>query len=257
MEIKQVLKSGIKYSLIFSLLTLLEQVIGIVAGSNSIILTTFPIYTLLFILTVIWSHKKYIIEKEDAFISILSLTIIFIFFSYYFEYLIKIVFYFSNENNVVDTEKKQGILGLLTAFDKPTFNPISNLLTGPFQLLKYHLINFDFLNFCLTLFSSKLIVASIIIYFESLFYLYKKFEKKGWNSIIPIQNNLILLSISQKPKWWIILLYIPFLKRIMLFFINKSIAHKFNKSNLFSLGMTLLPPFFYGEIGLNNINERK
>ena len=257
MEIKKVLKIGISYGLIFSLLTLLEQLFGLGSNSNIKIVTGFPFYTIYFVLVLILSHKKYIYFKKNAFLGILLTTIFLIFSSYCFEYVIRMGFYFLTENNDTSTEKKQGLLSIIEAFNKPTFTPISDLILNPFDILKNYLINLDFINFLIALFTSKIIIASIVIYFESLFYLYEKFSKRGWNSIIPIQNNLILLSISDRPKWWIILLYVPVLKRIMLFFVNKSIAQKFNKNNLFSLGMTLLPPYFYAEISLNNINEKK
>jgi len=259
MEIKKVLKIGIRYSLIFSLLTLLAQLIALISNLSSEIVLGFPFYTMYFVLILILSHKKYLASKKDAFVGILLITIMLIFFSYCFEYVIRITFYFFSENKAISTEKKQGLLVLLDALEvvqKPTFNPISDLILNPLNLLKYYAVNLDFVNFCIALLTTKVIIALIVIYFESLFHLYLKFKRNGWHAIIPIQNNLILLSISNKPKWWIVLLYIPLLKRILLFFINKSIAQKFNKNNLFALGMTVFPPYFYGEISLNNTNKK-
>ena len=189
------------------------------------------------------------------FIGVLALTLLLILLSYCFDYIIEIIFYSLIDNSEIE----EGLLGLISIMrrGKPTFSPICQLIIVPFDLLKHYFLDSDIINFCVTLLSSKVIISLIIVYFESLFYLFRKFGKNGWPVLIPIQNNLILLSISKKPIWWILLLYIPFVKRIVLFFINKFIAEKFNKSTLFSLGIALVPAFFYGEISLNAIDENK
>lgn len=252
MEMKQLLKIAIACSLIFSLLTLVDQLLQYTAVTNSLLLTTFPIYQLFFVTVIIWSHKKYIKRKENAFLGIITLTICLILFSYCFEYLIKIAFYYLKNDGHNAAPKQRGLIRILTAFDKPSFSPIWHLLINPFQLIRFEISNLNFIEFYLAVINSKIILASIIIYFNGLFYVFQKCNKNGWHAIIPIKNNLTLLSIANKPSWWIILLYIPIVKRITLFFVNKSISEKCNMSLLFSVGMTLLPPLFYGKIGFDN-----
>ncbi len=251
MELKQILKIGFVYSLIFSLLL---SLLSVLPGNLG-----FPVNTFFLILIIIFAHKKYSERKKNTFTGILILSFIFIFFSYFFEYLLGTVFYYFSKSESISTQESNGLLGLSKMFenDKPIFSPFFHLIEAPLYELKFYLINLDFLNFNLTLLYSKFFVISVVIYFESLFYLFVKFGKKPWQAIIPVQNNLILLSIAQKPKWWIILLYIPVLKRVFLYFMNNSIAKKFEKNSLFALGMTFLPPFFYGAISLDNRKERK
>ena len=56
------------------------------------------------------------------------------------------------------------------------------------------------------------ILAFILLYALPCFGLWKLFEKAnkpGWLAIIPLVNFYIMIEISEKPKWWIILMLIP------------------------------------------------
>lgn len=62
------------------------------------------------------------------------------------------------------------------------------------------LINIDdFINF-----SSKIIIIGLILtilLLIELFFIFKKFNKKGWKAFIPFYNNWILLELSDLPGW--------------------------------------------------------
>ncbi|OJJ18911.1 hypothetical protein BKI52_23940 [marine bacterium AO1-C] len=103
----------------------------------------------------------------------------------------------------------------------------------------------------LTLIQTPVILAAIVIFYESLFYLFKQNDKEGYQALIPIMNHLVLLKLSNRPLWWIVPVYIPFIRLIPKYFINLSIAKSYGKSNGFAIGMTILPWYFYGVISLN------
>ncbi|MGM0626670.1 MAG: DUF5684 domain-containing protein, partial [Candidatus Fermentibacterota bacterium] len=55
----------------------------------------------------------------------------------------------------------------------------------------------------------------------------------------------VMLQIAQKPEWWIILMFIPFVNIIIAIIIAVAIAEKFGKTSGFAIGMILLPVVFY------------
>ncbi|MGA9271162.1 MAG: signal peptidase I, partial [Lutimonas sp.] len=45
--------------------------------------------------------------------------------------------------------------------------------------------------------------------------LYVKAGRKAWESIVPIYNAIVLMQIINRPKWWVILLFIPIINLLM------------------------------------------
>lgn len=54
-----------------------------------------------------------------------------------------------------------------------------------------------------------------IIHFFGTWKLYKKAGRKSWEAIIPVYNAVILMQIIKRPKWWVILLFIPVVNLLM------------------------------------------
>ena len=73
---------------------------------------------------------------------------------------------------------------------------------------------------------------------------YKKAGKNGWEAIIPIYNIIVLLEIVELPVWYIVLFFIPFANIYALFKIYIELAHKFNKSTGFGIGLVFFSPIF-------------
>ena len=48
-----------------------------------------------------------------------------------------------------------------------------------------------------------------VIHFFGTWKLYEKAGRKWWEAIIPVYNSIVLMKIINRPKWWIILLFIP------------------------------------------------
>ena len=47
------------------------------------------------------------------------------------------------------------------------------------------------------------------------FKLYEKAGRKSWEAIIPVYNAIVLMQIIRRPKWWVILLFIPIINLMM------------------------------------------
>ena len=61
-----------------------------------------------------------------------------------------------------------------------------------------------------------LFLAVQFIHFGGTWRLYQKAGKKTWEALIPIYNAVILMDIIRRPRWWVILLFIPIIN-LMLF----------------------------------------
>ncbi len=74
--------------------------------------------------------------------------------------------------------------------------------------------------------------------------IFTKAGESGWKCLIPIYNLIIILKISKKPIWWIILMFIPFVNFGAIIMINLALSGSFGKGTGFGVGLTLLPFVF-------------
>lgn len=54
-----------------------------------------------------------------------------------------------------------------------------------------------------------------IIHFLGTWKLYIRAGRKAWEAAIPIYNGIVLMQIINRPKWWVILLFIPIINLLM------------------------------------------
>ena len=54
-----------------------------------------------------------------------------------------------------------------------------------------------------------------VIHFLGTWKLYVKAGRKAWEAAVPIYNGIVLMQIINRPKWWIILLFIPVVNLLM------------------------------------------
>jgi hypothetical protein len=91
-----------------------------------------------------------------------------------------------------------------------------------------------------TLFYLVIWVLVIISFWK----IFEKAGKKGWESIIPIYNILMLLEIIGKPWWWILLFLIPGVNLIFGIWMFNLLSISFGKTEGFTVGLVLLPFIF-------------
>jgi signal peptidase I len=58
-------------------------------------------------------------------------------------------------------------------------------------------------------------LAIQVIHYLGTWKLYVKAGRKSWEAIIPIYNGIVLMQIINRPKWWVILLFIPVVNLLM------------------------------------------
>lgn len=91
--------------------------------------------------------------------------------------------------------------------------------------------------------------AAIIFMVICWWKIYKKAGKGGWESLIPIYSNIVMLQITNNPVWLVILLFLPGVNAIgaplytILTAINLSKA--FNKPDYFALLLIFVPVVGY------------
>ena len=83
---------------------------------------------------------------------------------------------------------------------------------------------------------------------------YKKAGKGGWESIIPIYNNIVLLEITDLPLWYIVLSFIPIANVYFSVKVSLELARKYNKSSGFGVGLFLVPVVFYAILAFEKEN---
>ena len=91
-------------------------------------------------------------------------------------------------------------------------------------------------------------LLALIISLVTVISYWKIFEKAGqpgWTSVIPVYNTIVLLKISQKPEWWVILYFIPLVNTVIHIIVSIALAECFQKDTGFALGIILIPLVFY------------
>ena len=95
-------------------------------------------------------------------------------------------------------------------------------------------------------------IALLVLLFVGMWKVFQKAGKPGWAAIIPIYNIIVLLQISGKPLWWIVLYFIPFVNFVAVVLVSIALAKRFGKGVGFGIGIALLPFIFYPILGFGD-----
>jgi Family of unknown function (DUF5684) len=95
-------------------------------------------------------------------------------------------------------------------------------------------------------------IAVVVFEIAALWQVFVKASEKGWKAIIPIWNTLIVLKISGRPFWWIILFIIPIVNFIVYIIVYYNLAKSFAKSTGFAVGLIILPFIFIPILGFGS-----
>jgi len=93
------------------------------------------------------------------------------------------------------------------------------------------------------------LLVLVVVMIVALWKIFIKANQPGWAAIVPIYNVVIMLRIVQKPTWWVILTFIPFVNIIIGFIITYELAKIFGKRIGFTIGLILLPIIFIPILG--------
>ncbi|MEL6917320.1 MAG: signal peptidase I [Bacteroidota bacterium] len=84
-----------------------------------------------------------------------------------------------------------------------------------------------------------------IIHFLGTWKLYVKAGRKAWEAAVPIYNAVVLMQIINRPKWWVILLFIPIINLLMFPVIWVETIRSFGKNTLLDTWLVILSLGFY------------
>lgn len=95
-------------------------------------------------------------------------------------------------------------------------------------------------------------LAIVILIIVSMWKIYQKAGQHGWASIVPIYNYIVLLEITGKPIWWILLFFIPLINIIFIIIVYNELSKSFGQNVGFTLGLIFLPFIFYPMLAFGN-----
>ena len=82
--------------------------------------------------------------------------------------------------------------------------------------------------------------------------IFEKAGEAGWKAIIPIYNMYILLKITGKPGWWLILFFLPFVNLVFIIWTYNMLSKSFGKDEAFTVGLILLGFVFFPILGFGS-----
>lgn len=99
------------------------------------------------------------------------------------------------------------------------------------------------------LFGNVFILAIAVLWIASMWKVFEKAGQPGWAAIVPIYNVYILLKITDRPAWWLVLFLVPFVNFAVSIILTLELAKAFGKDIGFGLLMTFLPFIGYPLLG--------
>ena len=79
-----------------------------------------------------------------------------------------------------------------------------------------------------------------LVHFAGTWRLYQKAGKKWWQALIPVYNAIILMDIIRRPRWWVVLLFIPVINLMMFPVVWVETLRSFGKNSTLDTALGLL-----------------
>ncbi|MEZ4969009.1 MAG: signal peptidase I [Flavobacteriaceae bacterium] len=79
-----------------------------------------------------------------------------------------------------------------------------------------------------------------VIHFFGTWKLYVKAGRKAWEAAIPVYNAIVLMQMINRPKWWVILLFIPIINLLMFPVVWVETLRSFGKNSLSDTWLAIL-----------------
>src|SRR5690554_3399232 len=84
-----------------------------------------------------------------------------------------------------------------------------------------------------------------VVHFLGTWKLYQKAGRKPWEALIPIYNGIVLMQIINRPKWYVILLFVPIVNLLMFPVVWVETIRSFGKNKTLDTWLVLLTLGFY------------
>jgi len=91
---------------------------------------------------------------------------------------------------------------------------------------------------------SVVLAVVAVIEIAAIWRIFVKAGQPGWASIVPIYNVVVLLRITGKPTWWVILMLVPLVNIVIAIIETVALAKVFGKGGGYAVGLIFLPFVF-------------
>ncbi|PWW62522.1 DUF5684 domain-containing protein [Actinokineospora spheciospongiae] len=88
-----------------------------------------------------------------------------------------------------------------------------------------------------------------VIGIAAMWKIFTKAGEPGWAAIVPIYNTIVLLKISGKQTWWLIMFFIPVANIVFMILTLAGLSRSFGKDAGFTVLLVLLPFIGYPILG--------
>jgi len=88
-------------------------------------------------------------------------------------------------------------------------------------------------------------IILIILPYVGLYKLFEKAGQSGWKAIVPIYNIYVMIKLSGRPAWWILLFIVPAVNILIAFGIMVDFLKSFGKFSLREQAAGIILPFIY------------
>jgi hypothetical protein len=95
-------------------------------------------------------------------------------------------------------------------------------------------------------------IAFAIFVIAAMWKVLVKAGQPGWGALIPIYNTYLFLLVAQRPGWWLVLYFIPFVNLVIQIIVLLDIARNFGKSAGFGIGLFFLSFIFFPILGFGS-----
>lgn len=72
--------------------------------------------------------------------------------------------------------------------------------------------------------------------------IFAKAGEAGWKALVPVLGALVLLRITGRPWWWLMLLMVPVVNLYPAIVMCWDLARVFSKGNGYAIALLLIPP---------------
>lgn len=98
-------------------------------------------------------------------------------------------------------------------------------------------------------------IAAVIGYLIWAFALMGVFRKAGepvWQAFVPIWSTIVLIKVSGKPIWWIVLFLIPIVNIVIMVLVMHGLSTSFGHEAGFTVGLVFLGVIFLYVLGYDS-----
>lgn len=99
---------------------------------------------------------------------------------------------------------------------------------------------------------SGIFIIFLVLGIIGLYRVFEKAREPGWTAIIPIYNQYVIIKITGRPWWWLILLFIPVVGTITWLVMMYNLSKTFGRGFLFALGLIVFPMIWFIILGFGS-----